>query len=120
MVWRNTEGITVRCALLNTPDKTVTDLPRCSPAVCALMAAHRMWTDEKPCEPGEILVRLRARGLWVKPYFSGDDRPVYGSVLTVDPGDGTRLQVSVMPGGLFAVVSYPISAPVVDWTEDRF
>jgi hypothetical protein len=120
MVWRNTEGITVRCALLNKPDPAVVGMSGCNPAACALMTAHRMWSDDEPRPVHEIFSRLRARGLWVHPYRSWNSRALFGSVLTVDPGDGTRLQVSKMPGGMFIVVSYPVTAPLVEWTEDRF
>lgn len=120
MVWRNTEGITVRCALLNKPDPATAGMPRCNPAACALMTAHRMWSDDEPRPANEFFGRLRARGLWVYPYLSFGGKPLYGSVLTVDPGDGTRMQATQLPGGMFAVVSYPVKAPVVEWTEDRF
>lgn len=120
MVWRNTEGITVRCALLNRPDPATTGLPRCNPAACALLTAHYMWSDDEPRPAMEILGRLRARGLWVYPYLSFGRKPLYGSVLTVDPGDGTRMQTTQLPGGMFAVVSYPVASPLVEWTEDRF
>jgi hypothetical protein len=120
MVWRNTEGITVRCALLNKPDPESVGLTKCNPSVCALMTAHRMWTDDEPRPVTELMGRLRARGLWVHPYRSWSGRALYGSVLTVDPGDGTRLQASQLPGGMFVVVSYPVTAPLVEWSEDRF
>jgi len=120
MVWRNHEGTTVRCALLNSPHSAATGLPRCNPAACALITAHRMWTDEEPRSAVEFLGRLRARGLWVHRYRSWSTRPTYGAVLTVDPGDGTRMQVSQLAGGMFVVVSYPVKAPLVEWAEDRF
>lgn len=120
MVWRNHENITVRCALLNRPDPGVIGVPRCNPAACALVTAHRMWADDEPRPANEIFGRLRARGLWVHPYRARNSRALYGSVLTVDPGDGTRMQASELPGGAFVVVSYPVKTPVVEWTEDRF
>ena len=120
MVWRNNEGTTVRCALLNRPDPVAANLPRCNPAACALITAHRMWADDEPRPAAELFGKLRARGMWVYPYRSWGVRPQFGSVLTMEPGDGTRMQVSPQPGGMFVVVSYPVKAPLVDWTEDRF
>lgn len=119
MVWRNTEGNTVRCALLNKQDLDASDLPACNPAVCALMTAHRMWADDEPRAPRVILRNLRARGMYVYPYRSLYESALYGAVLTVDPGDGTRLQVSQL-GDLYAVVSHTLGTPLVEWTEDRF
>lgn len=119
MVWRNTQGNTVRCALLNKQDLDSDGLPSCNPAVCALMTAHRMWADDEPQPPSAVIGNLRARGLWVHPYRSRCERALYGSVLTVDPGDGTRLQVSQL-GSLYAVVAYTVGTPMIEWAEDRF
>lgn len=119
MVWNHADGYTVRCAVMSRPEPPLPSM-RCHVAACALLTAHCMWADDEVTDPSRLLGLLRARGLWYRPYRSDLTDPAYfGSVLTVDPGDGTRMQVSQLNGG-FAVISYPVDAPVLEWEEMIF